>query len=133
MYVYSFEKLLVWQKAKGLAKEIYALTGKFPNTEQYNLTTQMQRAAISIVSNLAEGTSRSSYKDKARFSEISYGSLMELLAQLIIAYELNYVNEVNYLSTRNLIEELGKGLTNLKNQQMNMVQDSETPPYHINP
>ena len=127
MYEYSFEKLQVWQKSKELAKTIYRITKSFPVSEQFNLISQMQRASISIVSNLAEGTSRSSYKDKARFSEISYGSLMELLAQLIISYELNYLSENDYLSTRSLMEDLGKSLTNLKNQQLNMVKEDDLP------
>ncbi len=133
MYEYSFEKLQVWQKAKSLAKDIYALTKDFPKTEQFNLTAQLQRAAISIVSNLAEGTSRSSFKDKARFSEISYGSLMELLAQLIISFELTYLNQEEYQKVRLKMEDLGKGITNLRNQQMNMVKEDESPPYFTNP
>ncbi|HOY04812.1 MAG TPA: four helix bundle protein [Saprospiraceae bacterium] len=132
MYEYSFEKLQVWQKAKALAKDVYGITKSFPNSEQFNLTAQMQRAAISIVSNLAEGTSRSSYKDKARFSEMSYGSLMELLAQLIISYELGYVKEESYLTVRSKVEDLGKSITNLKNQQLSMVKEDD-PPYFTNP
>ena len=132
MYEYSFEKLQVWQKAKTLAKDVYGVTKGFPNSEQFNLTAQMQRAAISIVSNLAEGTSRSSYKDKSRFSEMSYGSLMELLAQLIISYELGYVKEESYLTVRSKVEDLGKSITNLKNQQLSMVKEDD-PPYFTNP
>jgi four helix bundle protein len=68
---YSFEKLRVWQKARELAKTVYATTSKFPARETYGLSSQCNRAVISITANLAEGTSRQSPKDQAHFSEIA--------------------------------------------------------------
>jgi four helix bundle protein len=127
MYQYSFERLGIWVKAKDLAKDIYAVTATFPAKEQFNLIGQMQRAAISVASNLAEGTSRNSGRDKARFSEIAYGSLMELLAQLIIAHELGFLSEEKYLETRQKIEVIGLGLNNLRTQQLSSVQEPDFP------
>ena len=72
----SFEKLDVWQKARTYVKIIYQLTESFPDNEKFGWISQLRRASISIVSNIAEGTSRSSLKDQIRFTEIAYGSAM---------------------------------------------------------
>ena len=91
-YVYSFEKLMVWQKSIKLAKQIYSITSNFPKEEIYGLTSQIRRAVISISSNIAEGYVKSSSKEQIRFSEIAYGSLMVVLNQVIIAREFGYVS-----------------------------------------
>ena len=103
---FSFEKLLVWQKSRMLAKEIYKISSKFPKEEVFGITSQMRRCCISISSNLAEGSGRNSIKDKARFTEIAFGSGLELVNQLIIAYDLNYVTENEYLEIRAKIQEV---------------------------
>lgn len=103
---FSFEKLLVWQKARVLANDIYKLTSVFPKEELFGITSQMRRCAISITSNLAEGSSRSTKKDKARFTEIAFGSVLELLNQLIIALDLDYITENQYLEVRIKIQEV---------------------------
>ena len=100
MKVFSFEKLIAWQKSRELAKEIYKITKGFPKDEQFGLTSQMRRCAISIASNLAEGSGRSSMKDKARFSEIAFGSALELLNQLILAFDFEYITENTYIEIR---------------------------------
>lgn len=117
MRSFSFENLVVWQKSKDLAKDIYGATKFFPKEELYGLTSQLRRAAVSISSNLAEGTSRETSGDKARFSTIAYSSLMETLNHLIIAKELNYISESDYLILRKQIEEIGRMLNALKKQQ----------------
>lgn len=117
MRSFSFENLVVWQKSKDLAKDIYGATKSFPKEELYGLTSQLRRAAVSISSNLAEGTSRETSGDKARFSTIAYSSLMETLNHLIIAKELNYISESDYLILRKQIEEIGRMLNALKKQQ----------------
>ena len=89
-YKFVFEKLEVWQLAKELAVELYGATKKFPVEERYGLVSQINRAVISVVSNIAEGASRTSKKDRAHFYQIAYSSLMEVAAQLIIAYELTF-------------------------------------------
>ena len=103
---FSFEKLLVWQKSRVLAGEIYKITSKFPKEEIFGMTSQMKRCSISISSNLAEGSGRSSMKDKARFSEIAFGSGVELLNQLIIALDLNFITENEYSEIRTKIQEV---------------------------
>ena len=74
MHIYSFEKLDVWMEARQLVKWIYIHTASFPSEEKFGLVMQLRRAAISIVSNLAEGSGRQSSKDQAHFSQIAYGS-----------------------------------------------------------
>ena len=117
-YTFSFEKLNVWIDSKELVKLIYGVTRKFPEEEKFGLTNQMRRASISISSNLAEGTSRKTNKDKAHFTTISYSSLMEVLNQLIIAKELDYVSQESYISIRIQIEKVANKLNALRNSQL---------------
>ena len=93
MKVYSFEKLEGWQHARKLAVWTYTITNKFPKEEKFGLTLQMRRAAISIASNIAEGTSRKTSKDQSHFSTIAYSSTIELLNDLIISNELLFMTE----------------------------------------
>lgn len=90
---YAFEKLEVWQKSRSLAKKIYDLTSRFPAEEKYGLTTQLRRASVSVSSNIAEGSTRWGKRDKARFYEIAYGSLIEVMNQLILSADLGFINE----------------------------------------
>src|ERR1700724_3811444 len=90
---YSFEKLRVWQASRVLARQVYLATANFPRRELYGLTSQCNRAAASVAANLAEGTSRQSRKDQAHFSEIAYGSLMELVCLLIFAKDAGFLSE----------------------------------------
>lgn len=115
---YSFENLLVWQKSWVLAKEIYKLTATFPKEELFGITSQMRRCSISIPSNLAEGSSRRTNKDKARFTEIAFGSGLELLNQLIIALDLNYIEESKYLEIRIKLQEVTFLLDALQKAQL---------------
>jgi len=80
---YAFEKLEVWQKSRSLVKKIYDVTSRFPIEEKYALTIQLRRASISVSSNIAEGSTRWGKRDKARFYEIAYGSLIEVMNQLV--------------------------------------------------
>ena len=121
MKIYSFEKLLVWQQARVLSKEIYLITKSFPDEEKFGLTSQLRRAAVSICSNIAEGSSRNSYKDKARFTEIAYGSLMEVLNQLILSSDLEYINKKEHEILRTLIEEISNMLNGLRKSQLNQI------------
>lgn len=117
---YSFENLLVWQKSRVLAKEIYKLTATFPKEELFGITSQMRRCSISIPSNLAEGSSRRTNKDKARFTEIAFGSGLELLNQLIIALDLNYIEESKYLEIRIKLQEVTFLLDALQKAQLKL-------------
>jgi len=113
-FVYSFEKLDVWQEARLLVKEIYLLTESFPNTEKYGLSNQIQRASVSIVSNIAEGVSRFSPKEQIRFIEVAYGSLTEVYCQLMIAMDLSYINKEKLESLKPSILKISNQLNALK-------------------
>jgi len=88
----NFRELEVWKEAMEIVKRIYAITNTFPTNEKFGLVSQMNRCAVSIASNIAEGCSRKSEIDFARFLEIAIGSSFELETQILIAKELNYTS-----------------------------------------
>ena len=92
METFSFENLNAYKEAKSLVVDVYKLIAKFPQSERFALSAQLQRAIVSVPSNIAEGSGRVSYKEKIHFLEIAYGSLMESFCQLEIACELNYIS-----------------------------------------
>ncbi|NDP21302.1 MAG: four helix bundle protein [Paludibacter sp.] len=114
--MHNFKKLDIWTRSMDLASEIYLLTNSFPNIERFCLISQMQRSAVSIPSNIAEGSAKSSNKDFSRFLEMSIGSLFELETQLILATKLNYLESVVSISTQNKINELQKMIIGFKNK-----------------
>jgi len=89
----NFKELRIWQKGMDIAINCFKLTEEFPKEEKFGLNIQITRAGVSIPSNIAEGSSRSSEKDYARFIEISMGSSYELETQLLIAQRLSYGNQ----------------------------------------
>lgn len=93
MRTFSFEKLNIWQKSRQLLVVIYKLTKSFPDEERFGLISQMRRSSVSVSLNIAEGSGRHSAKDKARFTEIAYSSLLELLNQLILSHDLELITE----------------------------------------
>ncbi|GAA4884795.1 four helix bundle protein [Flaviramulus aquimarinus] len=95
-YMFSFEKLNVWIDSKELVKLIYLITKEFPSEEKFGLKNQLRRASVSVASNLTEGTSRNTNKDKAHFSTMAFSYLMEVLNQIIIAKELGFIKEKDY-------------------------------------
>jgi four helix bundle protein len=107
----NFKELKVWQKGFQIAINSFKITESFPQKEKYVLTSQINRSAVSIPSNIAEGSSRSSDKDYNRFIEISLGSSFELETQLLIANEINYGNSILINSTLALLTEEEKMLT----------------------
>lgn len=113
--LFGFQKLEIYQQSKRLIKETYFITRNFPEREAYSLASQMNRAAVSISSNIAEGSSRNSLKDKMRFINISYGSLMELICQMEISYELCYITSSQYESFLVLSKDLSVKLNNYMN------------------
>lgn len=115
MYQYSFEKLEVWQVARKLTRQIYEITGSFPAEERFGLVSQMRRAAVSVGSNIAEGATRTSARDQAHFYQLGFGSLVELISQLILSCDLGFLTQENYESTRILAEETGNKLNALRN------------------
>lgn len=91
----SFQDLIAWQESHSLALKVYSITSKFPRQESFSLVDQMRRCVISISSNIAEGFSRNSQKEKRQFYYMSLGSVTELQNQLILSKDLNYIsNEV---------------------------------------
>ncbi len=105
----DFKQLIVWQKAMFLVEEIYRLTQVIPGREQFGLASQMQRAAVSIPSNIAEGRGRKTELDY-NFLHISYGSILEVETQLEIALRLEYVKPQDIKQAQTLIQEVSKML-----------------------
>ena len=114
MEVFGYRKLIAYQKAKEVVKHTYQLLKKFPSQERYALCDQLQRASVSITSNIAEGINRYSVKDKTHFIEIAYGSLMEVSSQFEIAEDLGYISSEERLSMDQLIEEVARLLSGLQ-------------------
>lgn len=117
----SYKELIVWQKAIQLNLLVYTLTNTFPENEKFSLISQIRRCSISIPSNIAEGWGRLSSKSFAQFIKISRGFLFELETQLIIAKNLNYINEITeieslILEVNVLLYSLIKKLNYNKNQ-----------------
>lgn len=107
----SYKELIVWQKAMELNLLVYKLTNSFPENEKFALISQIRKSSISIPSNIAEGWGRFSNKSFGQFLKIARGSLYELETQLIIAKNLNYINELYEIE--NLLVEMSKMLYSL--------------------
>ncbi len=109
----THKDLDVWKIGIGLVKDIYTLTNTFPKSENYGLSSQMQRCAVSIPSNVAEGATRQGKKEYIHFLYISLGSLAELETQIIIAKEVSYLDDILYFEKK--IEELRRKLLSFIN------------------
>jgi four helix bundle protein len=112
--MFNFEKLDVWQEAINLGDSVYSVTRTFPDDERFGLTNQMRRAAVSISSNLAEGSSRSSRPDFARFVEIAAGSLYELVSQSVISKRQGFLSDSDYQLLYGAAEKQSKMLSGLR-------------------
>ena len=122
-YKYSFEKLEVWNDARNLVKMIYLHTNNFPERERFGLSSQMQRAVVSIVSNIAEGVSRNSVKEKIRFVELAYGSLMELYCQLYVSVDLDYLTPNTFTLIKAEIDKIANKANALKRSFIKQLND----------
>ncbi len=111
--VRNFRNLDVYKRSVEFTKEIYLVTGNFPDNEKFGLSSQLQRASVSIASNIAEGSSRRSEADFARFLEISMGSAFEVETQLIIAKQLNYLSEKRLKDLLDTLTIIQKQINNL--------------------
>ena len=111
MEVHNYEKLIVWQKSMDLVEEVYKLSTTLPADEKYGLVSQMRRSAVSIPSNIAEGSRRKTNKDFAQFVIIAFGSGAELETQIKIAKRLDYIKNPSVVE--NLLEEIMKLLNKL--------------------
>lgn len=112
--MFGFEKLDVWHKAVEYVDTVYEITKVFPEEERFGLTSQLRRSAVSISSNIAEGSSRSSNIDFKRFIEIAYGSLLESVSELKVAQRQGFVNTQAYEKVYDQAEHLARMLSGLR-------------------
>jgi four helix bundle protein len=115
----GYRDLKVWQSAMLLAEEIYRLCGSFPKNEVYGLTSQLQRSAVSIPSNIAEGQARNSSREFRHFLGIALGSLAEMETQVLLAQRFNYITEQESSKVLQLADETGKMLKGLQKSLTN--------------
>lgn len=127
MTKFSFEDLNVYKKSRLLVKEVYTIQSVLPREEIFGLGSQIRRAAVSITANLAEGSGRTSPKDKMHFIVMSYGSLTELFSELLTACDLGYIQEEKVNEIRPLFMEVSKMLSGLRQSLQNKIDvDSGT-------
>ena len=111
--IYSYQDLDVWQRSRKLVKIIYELTDTFPKSQQFGLCQQMQRAAVSIPSNIAEGQVKRATRDYIRYINIALGSLAELDTQILISFDLGYTSLAITENIRNDCSIIGRMLNKL--------------------
>ncbi len=121
----GYRKLDAYNRAQEVVKAVYVLLKKFPKEEQFALCSQLRRAAVSITSNIAEGVTRYSYRDKVHFLEVAYGSLMEVMIQLEVAYSLGYITQSDLQNIELLVVQVARLLTSLQYSYMPKNQDGE--------
>lgn len=120
--MFAYKRLKVYQKALLWVVDVYKLAESFPPSEKFALVSQIYRACVSVTSNIAEGSGRTSIKDSIHFLEISFGSLMEVQSQLEIAALLNYITNKQLQTIEKQSEEIAKMLSGLrlaKSKQIN--------------
>lgn len=110
----SYRDLQVWQLAINLSTDVYTTTSSFPKSENFALCSQLQRAAVSVASNIAEGHARESTKEYLRFISIALGSLAELETQFIISNNLNYINQLELDGILEKTSQIGSMLCGLQ-------------------
>ena len=113
---YSYKNLNVYQDAKMFVVAVYKLLDSFPDSEKFALCNQIRRAAISVTSNIAEGVSRTSNKEKIHFLEIAYASMMEVDSQLDISVDLEYISIEQYELINKQVNNIGRQLSVLRNK-----------------
>ena len=116
----SYKTLNVYQDAKKLVVQVYLLLKKFPVEEKFALCDQIRRAVISVTSNIVEGMSRMSKKEKAHFLEIAYASMIEVDSQLDISIELGYITEDEYKYIHSMVCSISRQLTGLRNSVLDL-------------
>lgn len=114
MASFGFERLEVWKKAIGFADLVYDITESFPRAERFGLTSQLRRAAVSVSSNIAEGSGRGSPKEFSRFVEIAFGSTCEVVSQMHFACRRRFATAADVDRIKSSAEELGKMMSGLR-------------------
>ena len=115
--VFSYRDLRVYQQAKVFAIYVYRLLRQFPKEEQYALCDQLRRAVISIPSNIAEGMGRSSVKEQIHFIEIAFASLSEVMCQLELSFELNFIDKIQLSESEEQVKSIAQMLSGLRNSK----------------
>ena len=126
--IFGFENLAAYQRAMDLVDKVYDLMKGFPSEERFALCDQLRRAVVSVPSNIAEGMGRLSGKEQVRFIEISYGSLMEVYCQLLLAYDLSYIDEEQLSDCKVKIDVVYKLLNGLLYHKFNILSNSNSQP-----
>jgi four helix bundle protein len=126
--VRDYQDLEVWQMAMDLGEQVYRLTGRFPKQEMYGLTSQIQRAAVSVPSNIAEGRMRGTTREYAHFISVARGSLAELRTQLILSRRLGYATEEQTGEILNLAERLAQRLNAWRRSLQTRIANAHSSP-----
>ena len=124
MDYFSYRKLRVYQESKAFVVYVYELLEQFPHEENYAVCDQLRRAVISIPSNIAEGMGRNSLKEQVRFIEISYASLNEVMCQLELSQELNYITKSQLDKAESLYKDIAKMLSGLRNSKFERLENN---------
>lgn len=119
--LFSYRNLVAYQRAKVLVVEVYKLLKLFPKEENYALCDQLRRAVISIPSNIAEGMGRVSVKEQIHFIEIAFGSLSEVMCQMELAKDLNYITADQVIEVEDLVSDIAKLLSGLRTKRLNII------------
>ena len=117
-YPFPFEKLRVWQQTRKWTLSVQKIVSGFPSEEKYNLSSQLNRASVSVASNLAEGTTRMSTKDQAHFSNIAYASLMECACLLLLCLDRELITEEILKTQRTEIASIANQINALRKSQL---------------
>ncbi len=124
--MHNFKKLSIWAKSMDFVTDIYRTTNTFPSSERFGLVSQLQRAAVSVPANIAEGSAKSSNKDFARFLEIAIGSTFEVETELVVSFNLNYINAEQLNQLVDKLSELQKMIIGFKEKLKQQNQTLES-------
>ena len=114
MEFFGYRNLVAYKKAREVVRRVYYVTKSFPKDEVFALSSQMRRAAVSITSNIAEGMTRYSIKDKVHFLEIAYGSLMEVMSQMEVAEDQRYITTAEFQNFEVLVADTARLISGLQ-------------------
>ena len=118
MEFFGYRNLVAYEKAREVVRRVYYVTKSFPKDEVFALSSQMRRAAVSITSNIAEGMTRYSIKDKVHFLEIAYGSLMEVMSQMEVAEDQKYITSAEFQNFEVLVADVARLISGLQKSFM---------------
>ncbi len=123
--LFSHEQLDMWQFSMDFVTDIYKLLNRFPERERFSLTSQIRRAAISVPSNISEGSSRFSEKEKIHFNEIALGSLAEVICQLDIALRVGYISQEEFNQFKSNASTIGKMISGYRRSMINKMLEKK--------